>query len=116
MIFVPAIRFLLKLARDYVKLFEEHFDVIVVINGKFTEKIAIVTSANIYFLFCTVNYVTETLINIVKPVLGSLFARAEIYGNNRAQWLPRVLRHFPRESLPEWYGGYKNFTPIQVIG
>ncbi|CAG7820579.1 unnamed protein product [Allacma fusca] len=62
------------------------------------------------------NYITETLINLVRPIFGRIFAKVEIYGTNRAKWLPRILQYFPKDQLPEWYGGYKRFQPIEVYG
>ncbi|CAG7728624.1 unnamed protein product [Allacma fusca] len=64
-----------------------------------------------------VNYVTETLMNLIRPIWGDLFNIAEIYGTNKAVWIPRLLKHFPRESLPEWYGGNrKDYKPVQIRG
>ncbi|CAG7819742.1 unnamed protein product [Allacma fusca] len=77
---VPTVSYILNLARQYRKLLTEHTGVAVVVNA---------------------NFVAESLVNIVRPVFGAILERTEIYGTNRARWLPHVLRHFPKDQIPE---------------
>ncbi|CAG7835492.1 unnamed protein product [Allacma fusca] len=63
-----------------------------------------------------VNFIGERLINILKPVMGQSAARTDIYGTNNATWIPKLLRHFPKDSLPVFYGGSADFKPVAVYG
>ncbi|CAG7835491.1 unnamed protein product [Allacma fusca] len=63
-----------------------------------------------------VNFIGERLINILKPVLGPSLARTDIYGTNNGTWIPKLLRHLPKESLPAFYGGSADFVPAAVYG
>ncbi|CAG7733792.1 unnamed protein product, partial [Allacma fusca] len=47
---------------------------------------------------------------------GRIFANVEIYGTNRSKWLPLMLRQFPQDQLPEYYGGIKGFKPYKIYG
>jgi len=69
-----------------------------------------------YGYFVNLNSVAETVLNLVRPVLGTTMERMEIYGSNSAKWVPRLLRNIPREAIPEKYGGVSNFTPLAVYG
>ncbi|CAG7824773.1 unnamed protein product, partial [Allacma fusca] len=63
-----------------------------------------------------VTFIAESAINFVRPVLGKMLEKIEIHGTNKAKWKPRLLQHFPRESLPERYGGSKDFRPVKAYG
>ena len=68
-------------------------------------------------LFVSVaNYITDTFLRLAKTVFGRLFEVLEVHGSNRAAWIPRLLRLFPRDQLPEWYGGTKDHKPVAVYG
>jgi len=69
-----------------------------------------------YVLVINANYVAETVINLAKPLVGVLATNLEVYGTNKQKWIPKLLRKVPRESLPEWYGGVKDFKPVKVYG
>ncbi|CAG7818498.1 unnamed protein product, partial [Allacma fusca] len=62
------------------------------------------------------NFVAERLIDVVRPILGSIMEKIEIYGNNRAKWITVLRRHFPADQIPDWYGGNKGYTPVRVYG
>lgn len=66
---------------------------------------------NFYF---TANYVAENLLNLMKPLFGEEFNKMQIYGTNSAKWLPVILKNIPRNQLPEWYGGIKEFKPVEI--
>jgi len=67
-------------------------------------------------MLINMNYIAERMLNMVRPVLGSAAEKMVIFGSNREKWLPALLRAFPRDQMPEWYGGTKNFLPLQVHG
>ncbi|CAG7720724.1 unnamed protein product, partial [Allacma fusca] len=69
-----------------------------------------------YGYFVNVNFVAQTMLSFVKPMLGALFERVEIYGTNPRQWAPRLLRKIPKNQLAPWYGGSKDFKPLARIG
>ncbi|CAG7726542.1 unnamed protein product [Allacma fusca] len=92
---IPTVTYLLKLARDYRKLLEDHTAFILIVNA---------------------NYVTETLVNLVRPIFGRLLEVLEIHGNNKAKWLPQVLKYFPKSQIPEWYGGSPGYKPVAIYG
>ncbi|CAG7817716.1 unnamed protein product, partial [Allacma fusca] len=61
------------------------------------------------------NAAAESLINIVKPIFGSILERVDVYGNYKSAWLPKLLKRLPRDQLPPKYGGSKN-VPLKVFG
>ncbi|CAG7825499.1 unnamed protein product [Allacma fusca] len=63
-----------------------------------------------------VNPLAEKLLQLAKPLAGKFLERMEIHGTNKRKWMPRILRKIPRDQLPEAYGGYKNFKPIEFYG
>ncbi|CAG7828221.1 unnamed protein product [Allacma fusca] len=62
------------------------------------------------------NFATKTAADIARPLVGRLFERVEVYGNGVEQWRSRLLKLFPPEVLPPWYGGSQNFTPVSIHG
>ena len=62
------------------------------------------------------NYLADTFLRLAKSVFGRLFEVLEVHGTSRASWIPQLLRHFPRDQLPEWYGGTKYHKPVAVYG
>jgi len=92
---ISTIAFILQQATDYSSLLDTALNKAVLVNA---------------------NYVTEALVNLVRPIFGRIFANVEIYGTNRAKWLPLMLRHFPQDQLPEYYGGIKGFKPYKIYG
>ncbi|CAG7815325.1 unnamed protein product [Allacma fusca] len=66
--------------------------------------------------FVNTNFFGETILNIVKPVMGAAFGSFEIYGTNSKNWEAKLLKHFPRDQIPLWYGGSKDHQPVKVFG
>ena len=66
-----------------------------------------------YFPF-TVNYVAQAMINILRPVLGNLMEKIQVYGTNKSKWMPELLRQLPQDQLPSWYGGLPDHKPVKV--
>ncbi|CAG7639351.1 unnamed protein product [Allacma fusca] len=62
------------------------------------------------------NFFGQTLLNILRPIMGKDFEKLEVYGTNPARYRPILLRHIPRDQLAEWYGGVKGFKPLWVSG
>ncbi|CAG7734744.1 unnamed protein product, partial [Allacma fusca] len=62
------------------------------------------------------NFVAQSFLNLVKPLLGRHFEKIEIYGTNKAIWMARILRTIPRNQIPSWYGGSEDFKPVKVYG
>ncbi|CAG7828481.1 unnamed protein product [Allacma fusca] len=62
------------------------------------------------------NYATQVAVSLVRPLVGRLMEKVEIYGNNRNIWLPRLLKHFSVDILPPQYGGSTNFKPLAEYG
>ncbi|CAG7818201.1 unnamed protein product, partial [Allacma fusca] len=47
------------------------------------------------------NFVAESMINSLRPILGSLMERVEIMGTLKSKWLPRILSQIPQDQLPQ---------------
>ena len=62
------------------------------------------------------NFVTQIAADIVRPFAGRLMERVDIYGTNKAKWTQELRRILPEETIPTWYGGPKDFTPVKVYG
>ncbi|CAG7828256.1 unnamed protein product [Allacma fusca] len=62
------------------------------------------------------NYATKLAADIARPAVGRLMEKVEVYGTGRATWLPKLLKLFPMDVLPSWYGGNKNFKPLLLYG
>ncbi|CAG7631921.1 unnamed protein product [Allacma fusca] len=92
---VPTVTYVLTAARLYREIIEKRLGEATVINA---------------------NYPAVTLINLLRPVLGGLLNRVTVHGTNKSRWLPKLLRKIPPSSIPEWYGGTKEFKPIEVYG
>ncbi|CAG7835790.1 unnamed protein product [Allacma fusca] len=89
---------------------------IVFILSTFKEFIPVVFKHVESVFVVNTNYMAKALLNLIRPLLGSFMERVEIFGTHKQHWLPHLLKRFPRNELPEWYGGDKNFAPIQVFG
>ncbi|CAG7730548.1 unnamed protein product [Allacma fusca] len=63
-----------------------------------------------------VNHVAQLAVRLAKMVLGSVFHKIDVFGSNKAQWIPQLRRLFPPESLPEEYGGEKAHKPLFIYG
>ncbi|CAG7687940.1 unnamed protein product, partial [Allacma fusca] len=62
------------------------------------------------------NFATEIAIRHASPILGGFFENVNVFGNNKEKWIPKLLRMYPKNALPEWYGGDKDFKPLKVYG
>lgn len=49
------------------------------------------------------NFAAQTLINIARPVMGTVLQTAEVYGTRKEKWLPKLLKKLPREVIPKKY-------------
>ncbi|CAG7826570.1 unnamed protein product [Allacma fusca] len=63
-----------------------------------------------------VNYASRNLLEIVRPIIGKDFHRVDIFGTNPNRYRPALLRVLPKNQLPQWYGGDKDFKPVKVYG
>ncbi|CAG7821071.1 unnamed protein product, partial [Allacma fusca] len=71
----------------------------------------------VYGFFVNVNAVASQMLNLARPIIGSIMERVEIYGTQKDQWIPKLLRKIPRDQLPAWYGGNKeDFKPVAIYG
>ncbi|CAG7718325.1 unnamed protein product [Allacma fusca] len=91
----PTVSYVLDLARDFRPVINKYLGDSVIINA---------------------NYATEVVLNLIRPVLGSIFERLTIFGNSKQRWSPFIVRKFMPENLPRWYGGNTNFKPLKVYG
>ncbi|CAG7639361.1 unnamed protein product [Allacma fusca] len=62
------------------------------------------------------NFFARNLLNLLRPIMGSEFEHLQIYGTNPSKYQPVLLKHIPRDQIPQWYGGLKDFKPIKVYG
>ena len=62
------------------------------------------------------NFAAEIFFNTARPFLGDLLQRIEVYGSRKEEWIPKLLRAIPMDSLPPSYGGSKPFQPISFYG
>lgn len=58
----------------------------------------------------------DTFYHILRPALGRVDERIEMYGPKKSKWLAVFNREFPPDALSPWYGGWGNFTPIATYG
>jgi len=69
-----------------------------------------------YVMAINTNAVAATVINAIRPILGEVFERIEVYGTNKDKWQPELFKRIPRSELPTWYGGDKEYKPLMVYG
>ncbi|CAG7719501.1 unnamed protein product [Allacma fusca] len=62
------------------------------------------------------NYVFNKVFELMKPLLGRALHKVEVHGTNRNIWIPKLMKHFPKEQVPAWYGGSKEHKPLKVYG
>ncbi|CAG7837472.1 unnamed protein product [Allacma fusca] len=86
---LPTLGFFLRQAFVYSKLIQDYLGATIIVNA---------------------NYVAQWLINLSRPVFGHAMERVEVYGTNKATWIPQLRRKFPPDAIPPWYGGI--CTPI----
>ncbi|CAG7785559.1 unnamed protein product [Allacma fusca] len=67
---------------------------------------------SIYFV--NTNFMFKGLVEIARPIAGSLMERVEVYGPNKSLWLPKLLKKLPRDQLSPKFGGDKDFKPIKT--
>ncbi|CAG7826571.1 unnamed protein product [Allacma fusca] len=63
-----------------------------------------------------VNFVARNVVELLKPIIGRDFYRLQIFGTNPRTYRPAILKVFPKDQIPEWYGGDKDFKPVKVYG
>ena len=52
-----------------------------------------------------VNFGAETLINMMRPVLGPFVDKFEIGGTQMAKWKPLIMRKISIDQVPAQFGG-----------
>ena len=62
------------------------------------------------------NFLFQTVFRLMQPLLGPDVSKVEVFGNNRENWLPALLKAFPKNEMPEYYGGEKGNKPVAVYG
>ncbi|CAG7716154.1 unnamed protein product, partial [Allacma fusca] len=62
------------------------------------------------------NYVTSMAFNSVRPILGGVFERVELFGTHRVKWMTELHKSLPKETIPSWYGGQKDYKPLEIYG
>ncbi|CAG7837505.1 unnamed protein product [Allacma fusca] len=62
-----------------------------------------------------VSAVTMQFIEMMKPRLGQVFQKMEIYGTQPKVWIPRLLRQLPQDQLNCKYGGVRDCNPVESI-
>ena len=94
-----------------------------VINGKSTSKYSgsshyetLCKCLTIFFMIFTANFVAERFVNLIRPVLGGIMQRVEVFGTQKSQWMPKILRNLPKDQLPDWYGGEEGYKPRKIFG
>ncbi|CAG7838235.1 unnamed protein product [Allacma fusca] len=92
---VPTISLGQRLTNDYREILADVIGTVLVINA---------------------NYVGEVGINMIRPLLGHMLEKIEIYGTNRNKWVPVLRRILPLNTIPKWYGGSDKFKPVKVYG
>ncbi|CAG7707989.1 unnamed protein product [Allacma fusca] len=91
----PTIRFCVDLVRSYL-------DFLTQMIGR--------------FIGINVSYPAEVAFQLVRPFLGGVFERVDLFGTNKAKWSAVLRKLLPQETIPTWYGGSQNFKPLQVFG
>ncbi|CAG7784760.1 unnamed protein product [Allacma fusca] len=92
---IPSVTFFLNIIKNARRLISKYLGHCIILNA---------------------NAVAESALRLLQPILGGLFDRITVYGNNKAAWLPKILKIVPKQALPDWYGGSTNFLPIEVYG
>lgn len=67
-------------------------------------------------IYISANFAAENFLQIVKPMVGNLLEKCEIFGPKKSQWLPKIARKIPVSQLPPWYGGKKDWKAVSVGG
>ncbi|CAG7724624.1 unnamed protein product [Allacma fusca] len=63
-----------------------------------------------------VNYIATLAFESLRPLLGGVFDKIELYGPDKARYQAALKKWIPAETIPTWYGGNKEYKPIQVFG
>jgi hypothetical protein len=66
--------------------------------------------------FVNVNAISGVVIRLLKPTLGKVFERVEVYGTLKQRWMPIIRRNLPEDQIPEKYGGRKGHKPLIFHG
>jgi hypothetical protein len=69
-----------------------------------------------YAYFINVNAVASVIVRVLRPVLGSVFERIEVFGTQKKQWMPVLRRNLPEDQIPEKYGGKAGHKPLVFYG
>ncbi|CAG7730229.1 unnamed protein product, partial [Allacma fusca] len=60
------------------------------------------------------NALWGTIWKLGSPLLGALANSIEVFGANKNAWIPKLLKHLPRDQISEWYGGLPNHKPVKL--
>ncbi|CAG7733120.1 unnamed protein product [Allacma fusca] len=58
----------------------------------------------------------KSVLTIAQKGFGQLFDQLFIFGTDKSEWENTLLKMFPADQLPEWYGGSKDFKPVKIYG
>lgn len=83
------------MARQYEQAFRESMKLGIIING---------------------NYIFTTIWQLMRPILGANVYKIDVFGSNSERFIPRLLKVFPKDQLPSWYGGTKDHKPVKIYG
>ncbi|CAG7733687.1 unnamed protein product, partial [Allacma fusca] len=61
---------------------------------------AITKYVNVAYMVNT-NFLAQTVINLLKPVLGEALSRFEVHGTNKVKWLSQLSQKLPNDQIPE---------------
>ena len=109
------------IARQAEQAFTDGLKQCYIVNGektyrKFTCKLRLIFINELHKYLCAANFVFTAIWNLIRPVLGRAVYKVDVFGTNRDQWTPRILKIFPKDQLPAWYGGVSDHKPVQVYG
>ncbi|CAG7819718.1 unnamed protein product [Allacma fusca] len=67
-----------------------------------------------YAIGLNVNYVTTLMFESIRPILGGLFEKIELYGTNPAKWKIALQKFLPLSAIPTCV--YQNILPSLTHG
>ena len=70
----------------------------------------------VFFPQFAVNFAVENLVQLVKPIVGHLLERVQIFGSVKSKWLPVLAQRFPEDTLPFQYGGARKHKYVFTYG
>ena len=71
---------------------------------------------SVVHLLLAANFAAENFLRIAKPFIGNILEKCEIFGAQKAKWLPHILKKVSPSQLPHWYGGDEDWKPMLMGG